>query len=111
MSIDLPVVDGPLRITLEVDGCVSPKELGRGNDGRCLGLQVAGPPLERVELYDLVRDPLAQDDLFRGSPDLTREIGDQLSLLRWTPRVQAARQQLSDEEAEALKALGYLDRD
>ena len=97
------------RVTLEVDGCVSPRDLGVGDDGRCLGFQVAGPKLHRLELYDLERDPLAQHDIARAAVELRQILFQQLANLTWEPRSQPARRPLTEEERRALEALGYLD--
>jgi len=97
------------RVTLEVDGCVSPRDLGVGDDDRCLGLQVAGPQLRRFELYDLERDPLAQHDIARTSVGVRQLLSQQLAELTWEPRSQPERRPLTDEERRALEALGYLD--
>jgi len=109
VRLDRELGNGGHRVTLEVDGCVSPRDLGVGDDGRCLGFQVAGPQLRRFELYDLERDPLAQHDIARTAVELRQVLFRQLAELTWEPRAQPARRPLTDEERHALEALGYLD--
>jgi len=109
VQLDRGLGNGGHRVTLEVDGCVSPRDLGVGDDGRCLGFQVAGPQLRRFELYDLERDPLAQHDIARTAVELRQVLFRQLAELTWEPRAQPARRPLTDEERHALEALGYLD--
>ncbi len=109
VRLDQGLGNGGHRVMLEVDGCVSPRDLGVGDDGRCLGFQVAGPQLRRFELYDLERDPLAQHDIARTAMGVRQLLFEQLAELTWEPRSQPERRPLTDEERRALEALGYLD--
>jgi hypothetical protein len=97
------------RVSLEADGCISPAEVGESTDDRCLAFQTRGLLPMRHELYDLRRDPLAQEDLFKRQEDLRRRMTERLSALQWTSRAEPGQQELSEEEKAALRALGYLD--
>jgi arylsulfatase A-like enzyme len=109
VTLELPWKGGPHRVTLEADGCVSPREVGASDDGRCLAFQVRGFRPRRLELYDLSRDPLAQTDLFRDLPRVASRLEETLLGLRWRSVAVPEEQELTREAKENLKALGYLD--
>lgn len=109
VEIDLPSGDEIHRVTLIADGCVSPAEVGEGEDDRCLAFQVRNFKPRRFELYDLVVDPMAERDLFRDQPKIRRRLRDRLLAFEWEPRGEAGERLLSVEDEETLRALGYLD--
>lgn len=109
VEIDLPAGRQVYRVTLEADGCVSPSEVGRGEDGRCLAFQVRAFEPRRFELYDLTRDPTAQTDLFRDQLRIRRRLAERLLAMRWEAHAEAEHRALSEADEETLRALGYLD--
>ena len=109
VELDLPAGRQVHRVTLDADGCVSPSEVGQGEDGRCLAFQVRNFNPRRFELYDLVRDPAAQVDLYRDQSKIRRRLAERLLAMEWEPRAEAGERPLSEADEETLKALGYLD--
>ncbi len=95
------------RLRLEPDGCSVPAEVERSDDRRCLSVMVRGTPLHRVRLYDLERDPAAQVDLAASRPAVVRRLFGSLSPAGAIEGGPA--RELSSEEVESLRALGYLD--
>jgi hypothetical protein len=71
----------------------------------------------RRELYDLSADPLETRDLIRDQPELATQLGAELDryfevLAHCTmPSHPHQKQQLTPEQQELLKGLGYLDDD
>ena len=97
------------RVSLEAHGCESPLALDLGRDGRCLSFKISGLPLERRELFDLLADPFAGNDLS------TLEVARLRALLQrltegytHATRAEASESTLSGEQIRQLKALGYL---
>lgn len=109
VQIELPEREGIQRVVLEADGCRSPAEVGEGEDGRCLAFQVRNFSPRRFELYDLVADPEAQDDLYRSSQRVRTALQRRLLELEWNALEKGGDRSLSSAEEETLKALGYLD--
>ncbi len=97
------------RLTLEADGCDVPAEVGEGDDERCLSLIVQGPTLSRTELFNLSRDPLATRDLSRSEPALHRRLARRLAALEWQPVAGRLTSELTAQQEEMLRALGYVD--
>jgi len=109
VEIDLPSGRSVYRVTLTADGCLSPAQVGEGTDDRCLAFQVRKFAPRRFELYDLIEDPAAQNDLFRDEAEIRRRLADRLLALEWSPRSEGGEKPLSVEDEETLRALGYLD--
>ncbi len=107
--VELPA-GGPLphRIELTTPGCDSPQALGMSDDARCLSIKVRGLELRRSELFDLDTDPEARDDLSRDRPERHAELAAELSELEWEPVAPPVVEDLDRDEAEALRALGYI---
>ena len=95
-------------VRLRSDGCESPEQVGLSDDRRCLAVKLSGAPLDRVELFDLGRDPWAAADLSRERPDLVRALGQELKGYPDRALAAATRQELSAEQTAKLRALGYL---
>ncbi len=108
-EVELPQGSQIYRVTFEAESCISPAEVGEGSDGRCLAFQVRDFEPRRFELYDLNLDPLAQVDLFAERLDIRRRLADRLLGLAWEPLGEGEQRDLSKEDEETLKALGYLD--
>ncbi|MEM1203819.1 MAG: sulfatase [Acidobacteriota bacterium] len=108
VTVELPPDPRPLALRLSSPSCVSPKEVGAGEDIRCLAFKVAGLPLAELELYDLDADPGAEVNLAQERPDVLRRLARRLSSQRHEPVAQPGRRELSEEEVKALEALGYL---
>ncbi len=73
---------------------------GRPADGR--------PPSPQRELYRLDDDPLQQEDLAPRRSALVQELEGALEGYQWEARASAGQEELSDEQVERLKSLGYL---
>ncbi len=95
-------------VELATESCTSPAELGESEDRRCLSFKVKGLPVDRIELFDLGRDPLAADDLSAADLPRARMLRARLERYRHTPLAEAGIRTLSDEERAQLRALGYL---
>lgn len=66
------------------------------------------PSLPRRELYRLDDDPLQQENLAPRRSALVRELEAALEGYQWEAKARAGQEELSDEQVERLKALGYL---
>ena len=106
--VELP--PGPRRrdVTLSTPDCLSPLELGKSDDARCLSFQVRGMSLRRSELFDLGADPGATTDLSRSNPDLHRFMLRRLLGYTFEPVAGTLARELSDETTKTLRDLGYL---
>ncbi len=104
----LPDVPGHVRVRLWTPECTTPVSVGAGSDDRCLSFKIHGAPLERLELFDLAADRQARTDLSTERPDLVRTLALALKRYPETPRAPAAQGNLSEEQVQHLKALGYL---
>ncbi len=107
LSLDLGG-PGPHRVALEADSCRSPHELGLGDDPRCFSFKIAGFSPERWELFDLAADPHGRHDLSRRRSTDTRALRNELRAIVHTPRAAGSPGEFSDEQIQALRALGYL---
>jgi len=72
----------------------------------------SGPPVPRVQLYDLEADPDETTNLARKRPDLARRLA--LQLANWFnglggPPVEVKTRELDEDLRARLKALGYTD--
>ena len=106
--LELPKAAGARRVELRVDGCVSPLSLGMSDDYRCLGFKVADPQRRLVRLFNLSKDPNAQQDVSKESPRILRKLAQQLEEKVFTPVAEPGQRPLDEEEENALKALGYI---
>ncbi|MEE8138861.1 MAG: hypothetical protein V3T81_08365, partial [Thermoanaerobaculia bacterium] len=96
-------------VTLATEECDSPARLGVGGDPRCLSFQIRGVALQRIELYNLSRDPGATVDLVRRRTALRQALVLRLGDYRRSRVAEPAAAGLSEEARETLRALGYLD--
>jgi hypothetical protein len=95
------------RIRLEADSC-TPRN-GRRPHLDCYSFYLSSPqPLERLELFELGGDPLAQRDVWAPNATIGRSMLQALSARRWQPRAKAVLLELDDEARRRLEALGYL---
>ncbi|MFQ5349840.1 MAG: sulfatase [Thermoanaerobaculia bacterium] len=109
-TLELPAGGpSPRRIGLATPGCDSPKALGMSEDGRCLSIKVRGIELRRRELFDLEADRAARNDLARTSPESLAELAAELDELVWESVTPPVHEDLGEAEAEALRALGYIE--
>ena len=109
VEFDLPAGRQVYRVTLTADGCISPAEVGQGEDDRCLAFQVRNFNPRRFELYDLLQDPEAQEDLFEDQGKIRRRLAERLLAIEWEPQGEAGQRTLSETDEATLRALGYLD--
>ncbi len=93
---------------LSTPDCDSPRELGLSDDARCLSIKVRGVELRRRELFDLVADRQARDDLSRVALRQAAGLAAALADLEWESLATPLEEGLGEEEAEALRALGYI---
>lgn len=109
VTLDLPD-DGELhRVTLRTTGCTSPLAVGASaDDNRCLSFKLRGVALDRIELFDLLKDPVAARDLAHREIARTRAMTLALKGYRHLPVARASQQTLNAEHVRQLKALGYL---
>jgi hypothetical protein len=77
-------------------------------DDRCLSIKVRGVELARRELFDLQVDRQAGDDLSRVAPRRLAELAAELDEISWEPVALPLEEGLREEEAEALRDLGYI---
>jgi len=99
---------GKRAVTLRTPDCTTPASVGPSDDARCLSFKLQGLPLERLELYDLARDPFAHEDLSGRDGRRLRELIAALQAIRHLPAAEAGQAALSAEQERQLKALGYL---
>jgi len=109
VELELPKGSGIRRVELESDSCRSPADVGEGDDNRCLAFQMRGLRPLRFELYDLIADPDAQHDLYRESRRIGSALRRRLLDMEWKRLETGSEKELSSEEEETLRALGYLD--
>ncbi len=108
LAIDLSAGEGKQVVVLSTDTCTTPAELGVSDDPRCLSFRLEGVPSRRTELYDVVNDPRAQNDLSFEYPAAERHLGLRLQKYRWNALDGTDQGQLDSELEAELKALGYL---
>jgi arylsulfatase A-like enzyme len=100
--------DGKHRVDLDSPGCLSPASLGESDDPRCLSFLLRGLSPSRSELYDLTRDPGSRMDLSNERFALAGDLAARLDALRFRCLAQPAPAPLDPEQAELLRALGYV---
>jgi hypothetical protein len=81
--LPLPEGGGARRVLLRSEGCDVPREVGAGEDGRCLSFKIRGLSLSKTELFDLRADPSARLDLHGSRPDLAARLSQRLKSIRW----------------------------
>ena len=109
VEIVMPRGEGMRRLRLEADGCLSPSTVSDSEDDRCLAFQMRGLRPLRFELYDLVADPGAQNDIYPQSGRIGKALSRRLLGLEWQALAAGSERTLSAEDEATLKALGYLD--
>lgn len=90
------------RVEVSVDSCEP------ADGGRCRGFQVSPPSLRRLELFALDADPAAEEDLSRRRERVARRMLRRLEEYERQPLAESGEQELSSEQIERLRALGYL---
>ena len=109
-TVELPAAGPPPhRVALSSPGCDSPRAVGLGEDARCLSIKVRGVELRRRELFDLVADGGARDDVARFAPERVGRLAEALAALEWESLAPPLEEGLGKEEVEALRALGYIE--
>lgn len=94
--------EGRRRVVVSVDSCEP------SDGGRCRGFQVSPPSLRRLELFALDDDPAAEEDLSRRRERVARRMLRRLDEVERRPLAESGEQELSPEQVERLRALGYL---
>lgn len=96
------------RVRVEVDSW-TPWQPPQGRSGACRGFQLSGRRLQRLELFDLVADPLGVLDVSNDQLRIVRRLRRQLApYAKLTPKAPATETDLDPEQEERLRALGYL---
>ena len=108
-ELALPRGHGLRELRLVADGCDSPRDLGVGTDVRCLSFRIRELDPRRIELFDLERDPLAQENIAAAEPDVLRQLARSLTESRPEVIAQAQEGEISEGTVETLRALGYID--
>jgi len=106
----LKVDGGPAKRTFlfRTPGCTAPAEIRDSDDHRCLSFRIADFPQERVELFDLSTDPTGTTDIMDADPEAGSDMTRRMKAYDVPPIVQGSTVDLSPEEIERLKALGYM---
>lgn len=107
-TVDLPGREEKRDVVMRSSTCAVPKEIGFADDTRCLSFKLKGMPLDRFELYDLARDPLAQQDRSFVDTDRARALLRALAEYRHRSAHPVGKRDLSESQIRELKALGYL---
>ena len=100
--------NGKRRVDLDTPGCLSPASLGESGDPRCLSFLLQGLSPSRSELYDLTRDPGAAVDLSNERFALAGDLAARLDALRFRRLAEPGSTPPDPEQAELLRALGYV---
>jgi hypothetical protein len=108
IHVRMPAGGGRRRVELSSEGCVSPARLGKSADARCLSFLLRGLSPSRSELYDLTLDPRSTRDLSTERTALAGELAARLDALRFQRAAEPGQVALDPEQAERLRALGYL---
>ena len=95
------------RVELSSPTCTVPKDVGEGDDPRCLSFRVKELGLHRWELYDLTADPRGVRDLSSERAAVTRELARRLAAYERGPIAAPGRESADREREERLRALGY----
>ncbi|MDX1643148.1 MAG: sulfatase [Thermoanaerobaculia bacterium] len=101
-------VDEASRITISAPSCNTPAELGISDDVRCLSFRIWGDRLHNYELYDLSRDPNAQENLALQQVEVLADLLRRLRTYRLVPLSETAAREIDPELEQRLRALGYL---
>ena len=108
-AVDLPGREGEKRdVVMRSSTCTVPKDIGFADDTRCLSFKLKGMPLDRFELFDLARDPLAQHDRSFADAGRARALLRALAEYRHRSAHPVGKRELSESQIRELKALGYL---
>ena len=107
VPLDLPPDCFLCRVSVEVEDCERPVDVGESTDQRCLAFKVRGEQRWRYELYNLSEDPSASVDLLRSNQPIFRRL---MASLRAMPREALQPPGAAGEPAneEILRSLGYL---
>ena len=109
LELVLPPGRARYRLDLEADSCDSPRALGRSSDARCLSFKLRGAEVRLLELFDLDADPAAIRDVAAKALPLRDELVARLANLEWSVVEPAANRPPTEDVAETLRRLGYLD--
>jgi hypothetical protein len=94
--------------TLRTPGCDVPALVEASADERCLSFRIVGFPEDRVELFNLSADPTGTNDIGATEPDLGSALEQRIETYEVASTVAGHTADLSQEEIERLKSLGYL---
>lgn len=109
LDIVLPPGRARYRLELEADSCDSPRALGRARDPRCLSFKLRGAEVRLLELFDLDADPTARRDIAAEALPFRDELAVRLERLEWSIVEPPANRPKTEDVAETLRRLGYLD--
>ena len=109
LDLVLPPGRARYRLDLEADSCDSPRALGRSSDARCLSFKLRGAEVRLLELFDLDADPAARRDVAAKALPLRDELAARLANLQWSIVEPPSNRPATQDVAETLRRLGYLD--
>ncbi len=92
------------RVAVTSSTC-TPRQPG---EPQCFAFRIFDPAPQRLELFDLEADPLAQADLSGERPEIVRRLVARLRAYDMQERARPQVRQLDGELEERLRALGYL---
>jgi arylsulfatase A-like enzyme len=95
------------RVRLAADSCTPSERAHPYRDCYAFHLS-ASQNLQRIELFALAGDPLAQRDVWADHASAGRQALQLLGSLQWRPRGDGREVELDDEARRQLEALGYL---
>lgn len=95
------------RVRIEADSC-TPLQRRRPHANCYSFFLTADQELQRVELFELRGDPLAQRDAWPRHSALGRQMLQVLNALDWQPRAAPGDLEIDRESRRQLEALGYL---
>lgn len=107
-ELSLPDNGQKKRVILRGKGCTVPAEVSDSADDRCLSFRLRGGGLRSLELYNLLTDPLAAQDISEKELSALRRLTRELADFEPLPVAAADSKDLPPELVERLRSLGYL---
>jgi hypothetical protein len=108
VELEMPPGEGKRPVEIASPTCTVPREVGQGEDIRCLAFRVKDVESFTWQLFGVDRDAREERDLSPESPALTRELAARLGAYRWKALAPPTNEPLDPEAEEQLRALGYV---